>query len=96
MTCKIESDAFGKDVIWTEVNGRKTALPAEHIYVRASDGACFTAPINLRGLSRLSPADVEMIEHYRHEKGMCEPVVFAGDTMPEPVVAPARRDRVIA
>ncbi len=83
MTCKIEPDAYGKDVIWTEVDGRATALPAEQILVRASDGHVFTAPVGLRGLSRLSPHDVEMVEHYRHEKGMCEPVVFAGDTPSE-------------
>ena len=80
MTIKIEPDAFGKDVIWTEVDGRATALPAEQILVRASDGHVFRAPVGLRGLSRLSPHDVEMVMHYRHEKGMCEPVVFAGDT----------------
>ncbi len=80
MTCKIDTDAFGRDTIWTEVDGRKTALPADQILVRASDGHCFTAPVGLRGLSRLGPADVEMIEHYRHEKGIPEPVIFAGDT----------------
>ena len=80
MTCKIDTDAFGRDVIWCEVDGRPTALPAEQILVRASDGHVFTAPVGLRGLSRLSAHDVEMIEHYRDEKGMPEPVVFAGDT----------------
>ena len=80
MTCKIDTDAFGRDVIWTEVDGRKTALPADQILIRASDGHVFTAPVGLRGLSRLSLHDVEMIEHYRHEKGLCEPVVFAGAT----------------
>ena len=79
MTCRIEPDAYGKDVIWCEVDGRPTALPADHILIRASDGHVFTAPVGLRGLSRLSPADVEMVEHYRHEQGMSEPVVFAGD-----------------
>ena len=79
MTLRIEPDAYGKDVIWCEVDGRPTALPAEQILVRASDGHVFTAPVGLRGLSRLSPHDVEMVEHYRHEKGMSEPVVFAGD-----------------
>ena len=80
MTCRIEKDGVGQDVIWCEVDGRPTALPAEHILIRASDGHVFTAPVGLRGLARLSPADVEMVEHYRHERGMCEPVVFAGDT----------------
>ena len=80
MTFKIERDAFGRDVIWTEVDGRPTALPADQILVRASDGHCFTAPVGLRGLSRLGPPDVEMIKHFFHEKGLAEPVVFAGDT----------------
>ena len=80
MNCKIDTDAFGRDIIWGEVDGRRTALPADQILVRASDGHCFTAPVGLRGLSRLGPADVEMIEHYRHEKGIPEPVVFSGDT----------------
>ncbi len=83
MTCKIEPDAFGRDTIWTEVDGRPTALPADQILVRASDGHCFTAPVGLRGLLRLGPADVEMIEFFRREKGMCEAVVFAGDTPSE-------------
>ncbi len=78
MTCKIEPDAFGRDVISCEVDGRKTALPADQILIRASDGHVFTASAGLRGLSRLSTHDVEMIEYYRHEKGLCEPVVFAG------------------
>ncbi len=80
MTFKIEPDAFGRDVIWTEVDGRPTALPADQILTRASDGHCFTAPVGLRGLSRLGPPDVEMIEFFRRERGLAEPVVFAGDT----------------
>ena len=80
MTIKIESDAFGKDIIWTEVDGRPTALPAEQILVRASDGHVFTAPVGLRGLSRLSAHDVEMVEHFRDERGLCEAVIFAGYT----------------
>ncbi len=80
MTCKIESDTFGKDVIWCEVDGRPTALPADHIMIRASDGHVFTAPVGLRGLARLSPADVEMVEHWLHEKGVdLKPDIFAGD-----------------
>ncbi len=79
MTIRIEPDAYGKDIIWCEVDGRPTALPTDHILIRASDGHVFTAPVGLRGLARLAPYDVEMVEFYRHEKGMCEPVVFAGD-----------------
>ncbi len=80
MTCKIEPDAFGRDTIWCEVDGRPTALPADQILVRASDGNVFTAALGLRGLSRLSPHDVEMVEHFLKERGAAEPVVFAGDT----------------
>ena len=80
MTCKIEQDAFGRDTIWCEVDGRRTALPADQILVRASDGHVFTAPVGLRGLSRLGPPDVEMIEFFRRERGLAKPVIFAGDT----------------
>ena len=80
MTCKIEQDAFGRTVIWSEVDGRPTALPADQILVRASDGHVFTAPVGLRGLSRLGPPDVEMIQHFFHEKGLAEPDIFSGDT----------------
>ena len=80
MTCKIEQDAFGRDVIWCEVDGRKTALPADQILVRMSDGNVFTAPLMLRGLSRLGPPDVEMVKHFVKEKGIHEPNVFSGDT----------------
>ena len=80
MTIRIESDAYGKDIIWTEVGGRPTALPADHVLIRASDGHVFTAPIGLRGLSRLSPHGVEMVEHFLKERGLAEPNVFAGDT----------------
>ena len=80
MTIKIEPDARGRDTIWCEVDGRPTPLPADHVLIRASDGHVFTAPIGLRGLSRLSPHDVEMIEFFRREKGLAEPVIFAGDT----------------
>ncbi len=79
MTIKIEPDAYGKDVIWCEVDGRATALPADQILVRASDGHVFRAPVGLRGLSRLAPHDVEMAKHFLAEKGMPKPDIFAGD-----------------
>ena len=79
MTIKIEPDTYGKDIIWCEVDGRPTALPAEHILIRASDGHVFAAPVGLRGLARLAPHDVGMVEYWLAERGMPEPVVFAGD-----------------
>ncbi len=80
MTIKIEPDIYGKDIIWCEVDGRPTALPTDHILIRASDGHVFTAPVGLHGLARLAPHDVEMVEYWLRERGVeIGPNVFAGD-----------------
>ncbi len=40
--------------------------------------------VRIPGLSRLGPAEAEMVEHYLREVGgVHEPVVFAGDTPPD-------------
>ena len=80
MTIKIVPDAYGKDILWTEVDGRPTALPADHILIRASDGHVFKAPTGLKGLFRLAQHDVEMVEYWLRERGAeIEPKIFAGD-----------------
>ncbi len=39
--------------------------------------------VRIPGLSRLAPAEAEMVEHWLREVGgVHEPVVFAGDTSP--------------
>ncbi len=40
--------------------------------------------VRIPGLSRLGPAEAEMVEHYLREAGgVHEPVVFPGDTPPD-------------
>ena len=80
MTVRIEIDASGKDVIWSEVGGRKVPLPAENIYIRAGDGHVFVTAPGLFGLERLRPHEVEMVHHWLNEKaGEIAPNIFAGE-----------------
>ena len=81
---KIETDANGNAVIWHEVAGKAVPLPAENLYVRASDGHCFVAPPGEPPLARLRPHEVEMMEHWLHERaGDIAPNVFAGRIPPD-------------
>ena len=79
MTIRIEKDAQGRDVIWSEIGGKAVPLPVPTIYVRASDGHVFT--IEGSGLpQRLRPHEPEMVEYWLREKGVkIEPNIFAGE-----------------
>ena len=84
MTCRIETDAQGRETIVTDsadnagTNSKITGqgLPADSVFIRLSDGACFT---KTPPLNRLSPAEVDMVNHFIEEKGAPQPDVFAGD-----------------
>ena len=54
-------------------------LHTANILIHAATGHVFAAPVGLRGLSRLSPADAEMVSHFLKERGAAEVDVFAGD-----------------
>ena len=90
MTVRIETDALGQETIVTDsadnagLNSKitKQGLPTDQVYMRLSDGQVFTAVIGSLGPdgpTRLSPAEVDMVQHYLREKGAPEPDVFAGD-----------------
>ncbi len=83
MTIRIEKDANGKDVIWSEVGGKAAPLPAENLYMRMGDGHCFVAVPATPGLERLRPHEVAMVEHWLRERASeITTVVFAGVTPP--------------
>ena len=84
MTCWIEKDSGGRNVIVTDRadmarSGSSTitsqGLHADHVFVRL-DGQVFTSGTPL---SRLSPAVAEMVEYYLAERGMPKPDIFAGE-----------------
>ena len=85
MTFRIETGPDGADVIITDSPDmaragpsrvKSQALPANHAYMRLSDGQMFT---NAKPMYRLSPAEAEMVEHYLREKGAdIGPDIFAG------------------
>lgn len=80
MTIEIKTDANGNEVIILTEPHR--GLHTDHIYVRACDGAVFTAPPGL--LSRLGAPEVEMVKYYLDQNdGPCPPNVFEGDTAPD-------------
>ena len=79
MTIEIKTDANGKDVLWSEVDGRAVPLPAENIYIRAGDGHVFTAPPG-QILQRLRPHEVAMVNHWLDERAAeIKPNVFSGE-----------------
>ena len=82
MAVTIKTDHQGKSVLWSMVGGKTVPLPAENIYIRASDGHIFTAvPGGL--LQRLRPHEVEMVEHWLREKfSEITITVFAGEPPP--------------
>ena len=83
MTIRIETDANGKDVIWSEVEGKAAPLPAENLYVRMGDGHVFVIVPATRGVERLRPHEVAMVEHWLREKAPeIVTKVFAGVTPP--------------
>ncbi len=87
-TIKIETDQRGHEMILlvdeSKYGGSKKCLPVQNILVNASTGEFFHAPPSLTGLSRLAPAEAEMIQYWLREVGgVHEPVVFAGDTPPD-------------
>ncbi len=87
-TIKIETDQRGQKMILladeAKYGGSKKCLPVQNILVHAATGEFFHAPPGLTGLSRLGPAEAEMVEHWLREAGgVHEPVVFAGDTPPD-------------
>ncbi len=85
MTITIKTDANGRDVIWAEVGGKACPLPAENIYIRAGDGHVFVAVPGTRGLERLRPHEVAMVEYWLREKAPeIVTTVFAGETPPAP------------
>lgn len=82
MTITIETNRRGQEEIWGENSrGQKHVMEANRIFVRASDGHVFLAPMSERPrLVRLNPHEVPMIEHFLREKGAgIEPNIFAGD-----------------
>ena len=82
MAVTIKTDHQGKSVLWSMVGGKTVPLPAENIYIRASDGHIFTAvPGGL--LQRLNPHEVGMVEHWLRERASeITTMVFAGQTPP--------------
>ena len=83
MTVRIETDAYGKEILWSEVGGKAVPLPVENILIRAHDGHIFVAVPGLRGMEPLRPHEPEMIAHWmnEHPDGI-KPVVFAGVSPP--------------
>ncbi len=89
MKVRIEKDAQGKDVLWTEVGGehggkaKPVPLPVENIFFHAATGHVFTTfPGNYRGktLERLRPHEVEMVEFWLRERASeITTLVFAGE-----------------
>lgn len=85
MSCWIEKTPDGKDCIFCDsadvgCDNQTQALPAEQILIRASDGHVFKAPPGLKGLFRLAPHDVAMVEYWLRERGVeIGPNIFAGD-----------------
>lgn len=83
MTVRIEKDVNGKDVIWSEVGGKAALLAAENIYIRAGDGHCFVIFPSTRGVERLRPHEVAMVEFWLRERAPeIVTKVFAGETPP--------------
>ena len=76
---KIETDAYGVDVIWGEQDGRPVALQSNEIFVNVGTGHVFRIPVGLRGVSRIAPHEVEMVNHFLEQNGELKPVVFSGD-----------------
>ena len=80
MTVRIETDAQGHDVLWSEVGGKAVPLQVENLFFRALDGHVFVGPSGHVPLERLRPHEVEMVEFWLHEKGVeIEPNIFAGE-----------------
>ena len=82
MALRIETDAYGRDVIWSEVGGKKVPLEVDSLFVRAVNGHIFTsAAPGVRGsmLSRLSPHEVEMVEFWLDKQGVHELNIFDGE-----------------
>lgn len=88
MTIRIETDGNGHEkLVLTDVGRfgpRAQALHTDTLFVRLRDGACFTVPPGTRGVSRLSAAEVDMVNFWLAQHGgVVTPSVFAGDTPPE-------------
>ena len=81
MTCRIETDGTGQECVMIDrEDGRTQALATNNVFVRLADGHVFTGPTDLRGLSRLSQLEVEMVHHWLRERGAeIGPDIFAGD-----------------
>ena len=89
MKVRIEKDARGQDVLWTEVGGahggkaKPVPLPTETIFMRLIDGHIFIAPSGAVPLERLRPHEPEMVNHWLCEKAPeIAPNVFAGEPAP--------------
>ena len=87
----IKKDHAGKDIIWSEVGGKAAPLPAENLYMRMGDGHCFVIVPATRGVERLRPHEVAMVEFWLRERAPeIVTKVFAGETPPAtPEPAPA-------
>ena len=85
---KLKTDANGHEMVLLtdpeKYGPSKKGLHTSHIFLHLASGAVFTAPPSLRGLSRLSEAEVEMVEYWLREKGAeMVPDIFAGDPPPD-------------
>ena len=60
-------------------DGRSVNLVVANLFIRASDGRCFTSAPIRHGVSTLSPDEVAMAVHWFEKRGMPTPDVFAGD-----------------
>ncbi len=85
---KIETDQRGHEMILladeSKYGKSEKCHPVQNILVHAATGEFFHAPPGLTGLSRLAPAEAEMVEHWLREAGgVHEPNVFPGDTPPD-------------
>ena len=87
MSVRIVMDVHGRDVIWSEIGGKAVPLPVENIYIRASDGRCFTiSPGDLP--QPLRPHEPEMIEFWLSERGgKIVPDIFEGEKKSAPATS---------
>lgn len=83
MTVRIETDASGKDVIWSEVGGRKVPLPVENLWINALDGRLANIVPGLPGVEPLRPHEPAMVAFWmdKNPDGIA-PNIFAGVSPP--------------
>ena len=79
---KTETSPNGETVLTKKgPDGRGVYLVLDHLFVRVSDGACFTSGAVL---SPLSPNEAAMAKHWFKTHDAIVPDIFAGDARKAP------------